>query len=113
MDFLVTTFTIVISALVSLAGTWAVFHNQKSRNKSQNFHDDMDTARNALEIAELATKKNLELQREFDTFKADMKLALKEKHYKATIVFSIGEVPRVETASIEKIVLPKDVKSLS
>lgn len=90
---------LIVSSLVSLTGVFAVYYNQKSRNKSQNFHDDMDTAKNALEIAERATKKNLELSREVESLKS----ILKDKHYKVTVVFTLGETPHILSSTIEAI----------
>lgn len=98
-DIIVPVVTVIISAIVSILGTWAMFYNQKSRNKSQNFHDDMDTAKNALEIAERATAKNLELEKRIEA----LTNILKDKHYKVTVIFSLGETPRIESASIEAV----------
>lgn len=96
-DIVVPIITIIASTVASLLGVWAVFYNQKSRNKSQNFHDDMDTAKNALEIAERATKKSLELEKKVEHLTA----LLNAKQFKITTIFSVGEHPRVESTTIE------------
>lgn len=98
-DLVIPIVTVIFSTLASLLGTWAIFYNQKSRNRSQNFHDDMDTAKNALEIAERATAKQLELERKVEALTS----ILKDKHYKVTVIFSLGETPKIESATIEAV----------
>jgi len=91
-------FATVIAAII--AGYYAVKGIEK-RSGSQNFRDDMETARIALEISEKSTAKQLELEIEV----ASLKKILKNNHYKITTVtiFSLAEQPKIEkvTSTIE------------
>lgn len=98
-EYIVQILTVVLSALGSAFAAWLVYRSQAERTPSQNFRDDMDTARIALEISEKSTAKQLELEKKVTTLEG----ILKNRHYKVTVVFSLGETPRVEEASIEAI----------
>lgn len=98
-EYVVPLLTIVLSALVSAFASWLVYRGQAERTPSQNARDDMDTARIALEISEKSTAKQLELEKKVSTLEG----ILKNRHYKVTVIFSLGETPRVEEASIEAI----------
>lgn len=105
--YLVPILTIAGSLIASLIGSWLVFRAQMSRIPYQNAHDDVGTAKIALEISETATKQNLELQKEIES----LKRILKKKHYRVEVVFSLGETPKVEKASIEAIVPTQGISS--
>lgn len=91
--------TIVANLLITIIGSWLMFRAQISRTPSQNARDDMDTAKIALEISEKATLKQLELTQEVN----NLKKILKNQHYKVVVIFSLGEIPRIESASVEAI----------
>lgn len=87
----------VLIALIGIGGSWYVNRWQIGRSNSQNKKDDMDTARIALEISEQATSKQLELTKKVDT----LEKILQNQHYKVVVVFSLGDNPRIESASVE------------
>lgn len=89
--------TVLGSGLFGIVGAYMVYKAQMRRAPSQNFRDDMDTARIALEISEKSTAKQLELEKKVETLEG----ILKNRHYKVTVIFSLGETPRIEEASIE------------
>lgn len=89
--------TVTGSFLASIVGSFLVFRVNNKRVPSQNARDDMDTAKIALEISEKATAKQLELVQEVES----LKQILKTRHYKVTVVFSLGEIPKIESASVE------------
>lgn len=91
--------TVLGSGILSVVGSFLVYQAQAKRIPSQNFRDDMDTAKIALEISEKSTAKQLELEKKVETLEG----ILKNRHYKVTVIFSLGETPRVEQASIEAI----------
>lgn len=81
----------------SILGSWLVFRAQMKRIPSQNARDDMDTAKIALEISEASTKRQLELEKKVESLEG----ILKTRYYKVTVVFSLGEIPKIESASVE------------
>lgn len=90
---------ILISSGISFLTAYLLFRVQNKRVGPQNFKDGMEAAKNALEIAESATKKQLEQEQKI----GELTRILKNTHYKVTVIFTLGEKPKVETASIEAI----------
>lgn len=90
---------IIISGIFSFAAAYLVFRVQSRRIGPQNRKDDIDAARVALEIAEKSTARQLALENKV----FELTQILKNTHYKVTVVFSLGETPKVEMASIEAI----------
>jgi len=91
--------TIVANLLITVVGSWLMFRAQMSRTPSQNAKDDMDTARIALEISEKATNEQLKLTRKVH----DLERMLNNQHYKVIVIFTLGETPRIESASVEAV----------
>ena len=91
----------ILIALIGIGGSWYMnkiqAKQQSERMKSQNARDDIDTARIALEISERATSEQLKLTQEVAT----LKKILQNQHYKVVVVFTLGESPRIESASVE------------
>lgn len=101
-EIIVPILTVLGSLLASLIGSWFVFRVQIRRIPSQNALDDVGTAKIALEISETTTRQNLELRKEIESLKD----ILKNKHYRVEVVFSLGEKPNIEKASIEALKKP-------
>lgn len=98
-DYVIPFLTILFSTVGSAFAAWMVYRGQAERTPSQNFKDDMDTARIALEISEKSTAKQLELEKKVEKLEG----ILSNRRYKVTVVFSLGATPRIEEASIEAI----------
>lgn len=98
-DLIIPIVTIIANLLITIVGSWLMFRAQMSRTPSQNAKDDMDTAQIALQISDQATKKWLEVTEEV----AQLRSILENKHYKVVVVFTLGEKPRIESASVEAV----------
>lgn len=98
-NFALVVLGILVSAFVSVTTSWLMAKSAAKRVSSQNFHEDVDTARIALEIAEKATARQLEQDKEIHSLKS----ILKDKHYRVIVEFTLGETPKVERAVIEAI----------
>lgn len=57
------------------------------------------TAKNMADVAEIASAKRLELEKRL----ALLEEKLNQTHYSVTIVFSVGEEPRVESVTIKPV----------
>lgn len=90
---------VIISSLAGILASWLTARSRNNRVGSQNSLDDMNTAKIALEISENSTKKQLEMEREIKTLND----ILKNNHYRVTVVFRLGEVPNVESTTIESL----------
>jgi hypothetical protein len=93
---------IILSGVFSFAAAYLVFRIQSRRVGPQNRKDDVEAAQVALEIAEKATMRQLALEDQI----SELTQILKSTHYKVTVVFSLGETPKVEMASIEAVKKP-------
>lgn len=91
--------TLVMNLLVTVTGSWLMFRAQMSRIPSQNAKDTMDAAKVAMEISEKSTAQQLKLTEEVE----ELKRMLQNQHYKVVVIFSLGETPRIESASVEAV----------
>ena len=90
---------ILISGLFSFVTAYLVFRVQSKRVGPQNYRDSMEASKVALEIAEKATRTQLDQEKKI----AELTRILKSTHYKVTVVFTLGDSPKIETASIEAV----------
>lgn len=93
----------VLAVLGSSIAAYFVFKAQIKRIGSQNGLDDVNTAKIALEISE----KSLAKQKEQESEIQSLKNILKNRHYRATINFTLGETPQVISATIEAVEIKK------
>ena len=89
----------ILSGLLSYGTAILSIRSQDKRIGSQNFRDDIETARIALEISENSTKKQKELEDKVNS----LERLLKNRHYRVTVVFSLGDPPKVEMTSVEAV----------
>ena len=97
--FIASLVTIALSTAASIFASILVFKANAKRAPSQNMRDDMETARIALEISETSTTKQLELAKRIHK----LEKILEGRYYKVTVIFSLGEKPTVNQATIEAI----------
>ncbi len=90
---------IIISGGISFFTAYLLFRVQNKRVGPQNYKDEMEASKLALEIAETATRKQLVQEQKID----ELTRILKNTHYKVTVIFTLGERPKIETTSIEAI----------
>lgn len=72
---------------------------QLKRTSSQNKKDDVDSLKIALELAGIDAKEQLELRKKVK----HLEDILSNSQYKVTVIFSLGDKSKVESASIEMI----------
>jgi len=91
--------TILANILITITGSLIMFRVQMGRIPAQNAKDNMDTAKTAMEISDKATAKQLELTQKVEK----LEQLLQNNRYKVVVFFSLGETPRIESASVEAI----------
>ena len=94
-DVLTGMFYILSSAAVALIGAWALLR----RVKSQNRKDDVDAAREALQMVSDTVTKFKDLQDRV----ALLEGILNSGKYQVTLVARLGELPEIKSATIEKV----------
>lgn len=91
----------IIGAFISsLIASLLVYKANSKRIPSQNSKDDMDAAKIAMEIAENASSRQLTLEKEVQELRRKV---YAPRHFKITIIFTAGEIPKMEKAEVEEI----------
>lgn len=96
---------IILTVAGGMFGAWWAVKVQLARVPVQNKKDEMEGANSAFELADKATKRVVDLELRLE----NMDRILNKSRYRATIEFSLGEVPRIERASIELMPLASEV----
>lgn len=86
----------VVTTLIALIGAWPVLR----RTKAQNTKDTVDALKVAMELVGMDAEEQLNLKNEVRDVKEKMKI-MDGRKYKITVIFTLGEKPAVEEASIE------------
>lgn len=90
---------IVLTVAGGMFGAWWAVKVQLARVPIQNKKDEIDGANAAFVLAEKATARVVELELKLEK----MDDVLNKNKYRVMIEFALGEVPRIERASIELI----------
>jgi hypothetical protein len=98
-SYIVPIFVAFITSIFTLAGAYLAFSVNIKRMGPQNFRDDMDAAQTALQISENSVRRQKDLEDELSS----LRKILTAKNYRVTVIFTLGEIPRIEKATVESV----------